>query len=66
MDVIGTIENEQSEMGGSAEEVRLVEKFKGWRDELKGIMSGDVSVRGGAAPPPTDGVPAKEGGMFVD
>ena len=54
-------------MGGSPEEVALVEKFKGWRDELEGIMARHVRVKAGDVPPiQVDDAPAEERGLFKD
>lgn len=64
--MIRTIEDEQSAIGVSSGEAQLVEKFKGWRDELEGIMSGETPVRCRIVPPPTNEVSAEEGGMFID
>ena len=64
-EVIQTIEHEQSSMGGSPEEAALVEKFKGWKDELENIMAGGVRVRGRNSGP-VDSIPAEEGGLFKD
>jgi hypothetical protein len=62
-EVIQTIEREQSGVGGSPEEVALVDKFKRWKDELGVIMAGGVSVSDRNSGP-VDGVHAEEGGLF--
>jgi hypothetical protein len=64
-EVIETFEREQLAMGGSPEELALVQKFKGWKDELEGIMAGHVIV-GQESSTPVEGVTAKEGGLFED
>jgi hypothetical protein len=64
-EAIETIEREQSGMGGSLQEVALVEKLKGWRDELESIMAGPAGLRQGNSAPAND-VYAQEGGLFKD
>jgi len=64
-EVIQTIEREQSSVGGSPEEVALVDKFKRWKDELEVIMAGDVGVRDRNSEP-VNSVHAEEGGLFKD
>ncbi|KIM89996.1 hypothetical protein PILCRDRAFT_812791 [Piloderma croceum F 1598] len=64
-EVIQTIEREQSGVGGSPEEVALVDKFKRWKDELEVIMAGGVSMRDRNSGP-VDGIHAEEGGLFND
>ena len=52
-------------MGGSPEELALVQMFKGWKYELEGIMAGHVIVRQESLTP-VEGVIAEEGGLFED
>jgi hypothetical protein len=64
-EVIQTIEREQSGMGGSPETAVLVDKFKGWKDELVDIMAGCVATKEGDSALAGD-IPAEEGGLFED
>ncbi|KZP33275.1 hypothetical protein FIBSPDRAFT_943671 [Athelia psychrophila] len=64
VEVVRTIEGEQSAMGASPDEAALIKKFEGWRDELEEIMSGRPPPAGDA--PQTDGVPAEDGGLFTE
>ncbi|KAF7968421.1 hypothetical protein HWV62_30627, partial [Athelia sp. TMB] len=65
-DAIRTIEGEQSSMGGSPDEVKLIRKFTSWRDELAEIMSGGQQPISDEGAPPTDGVSGEKGGLFAD
>lgn len=65
-EVINTIAGEQSEMGGSPEEVALIKKFKGWRNELEVIRSGGQGSTTSKLLPQADANSAESGGMFTD
>ena len=64
-EVIETFEREQLAVGGSPEELALVQKFKGWKNELEGIMVGHTIV-GQESSKLVKDVSAEEGGLFED
>ncbi|KAJ3574863.1 hypothetical protein NP233_g1489 [Leucocoprinus birnbaumii] len=60
--VLVILQDEEKSQGGSRKEESLIAKFKGWREELGGMMRGEPSH---AAPPPHVAT-AGGGGMFID
>ncbi|KAI0354320.1 hypothetical protein OH77DRAFT_1521927 [Trametes cingulata] len=64
-EIISKIQNEERSVGAAANEDALLQKFKGWRDELTQIRSGRKSLRGNEK---NADAAAKqdEGGLFAD
>lgn len=62
--VIMTIENEVSAVGGSSAEARLLEKFKSWQTELGDIRAGNLNT--GTGMTSEEAPPEQEGGLFAD
>ncbi|KAI0776761.1 hypothetical protein BD413DRAFT_610349 [Trametes elegans] len=65
-DVVATIAGEERSVGAAPAEDALVQKFKGWRDELAQIRSGRKTAGKGGESAADAAAKQREGGLFAD